>query len=107
MLTRLLAILGISLATSFLCSILEAILLSVTHGYVHVLKDKGAKAGEYLHRMQRRIDEPIAAILALNTIANTFGAALGGALAFRIWGEASTAIFSGSREAFAPRPTEP
>jgi len=88
MLTKLLAILVISLGTSFLCSILEAILLSVTHGYVHVLKDKGAKAGHYLHRMQRRIDEPIAAILALNTIANTFGAALGGGLALQLFGDA-------------------
>jgi len=94
MLTKLLLILGISLGTSFLCSILEAILLSVTHGYVHVLKDKGAKAGDYLHRMQRRIDEPIAAILALNTIANTFGAALGGALALQLFGDAWMAVFS-------------
>jgi CBS domain containing-hemolysin-like protein len=94
MLTRLLAILGISLGTSFLCSILEAVLLSVTHGYVHVLKDRGVKAGAYLHQMQRRIDEPIAAILALNTIANTFGAALGGALALQLFGDAWMAVFS-------------
>jgi CBS domain containing-hemolysin-like protein len=94
MLTKLLAILGISLATSFLCSILEAILLSVTHGYVHVLKDQGAKAGDYLHKLQERIDEPIAAILALNTIANTFGAALGGALALQLFGEPWMAAFS-------------
>ena len=94
MLTKLLAILGFSLAISFVCSILEAILLSVTHGYVHVLKDRGVKAGEYLHRMQRRIDEPIAAILALNTLANTFGAALGGALALQLFGDAWMAVFS-------------
>ena len=94
MLYQLFAIVGISLGVSFLCSILEAILLSVTHGYVHVLRDQGSKAGEYLAKMQKQVDEPIAAILTLNTVANTFGAALGGALAFRIWGEASMAIFS-------------
>lgn len=94
MIYQLVSIVGIALGVSFLCSILEAILLSVTHGYVHVLQDRGVKAGEILERMQRRVDEPIATILALNTIANTFGAALGGALAFRIWGDASTAIFS-------------
>ncbi|MGD2123780.1 MAG: hemolysin family protein [Gemmatimonadota bacterium] len=94
MLYQLLAIVGIALGISFLCSILEAIILSVTHGYVHVLQDRGAKAGQILSGMQRQIDEPIAAILAFNTIANTFGAALGGALAYRIWGEASTAVFS-------------
>jgi len=94
MLTKLFLILGISLATSFLCSILEAVLLSVTQGYVHVLKEKGSKAGKILHRMQRRIDEPIAAILALNTIANTFGAALGGALALQLFGDVWMAVFS-------------
>jgi putative hemolysin len=94
MLYQLMAIIGLSLGISFLCSILEAILLSVTQGYVHVLKDHGSKAGVILHRMQKRVDEPIAAILALNTIANTFGAALGGTLAFRIWGDTSTALFS-------------
>jgi putative hemolysin len=96
MLLQLLAIVAIALCVSFLCSILEAVLLSVTHGYVHVLREKGSKAGEILARMQEQIDEPIAAILALNTIANTFGASLGAALAYEIWGNASTAIFSGA-----------
>ena len=96
MLLKLSVILGISLGVSFLCSILEAVLLSVTQGYVHVLRDRGSKAGEFLHGMQERIDEPIVAILALNTIANTFGASLGAALAYEIWGSASTAIFSGA-----------
>ncbi len=94
MLVRLFVILGLSLGVSFVCSILEAILLSVTYGYVHVLRDRGSRAGEYLHRMQIRVDEPIAAILALNTIANTFGAALGGALALQIFGEPWMAAFS-------------
>jgi len=94
MLYQLLGIVGLSLGISFLCSILEAVILSVTQGYVHVLRDRGSKAGQILHRMQQQVDEPIAAILALNTIANTFGAALGAALAYRIWGQASTAIFS-------------
>ena len=50
MLYQLLAIVGISLGVSFLCSILEAVILSVTHGYVHVLRDRGSKAGVILHR---------------------------------------------------------
>ncbi len=94
MLTELLVILGISLGISFLCSILEAVLLSVTHGYVDVLREQGSKAGEYLKALQVRIDEPIAAILTLNTIAHTFGAALGGALALQVFGEAWMALFS-------------
>jgi len=94
MLIKLALILAISLGTSFLCSILEAILLSVTHGYVDVLRESGSKAGRLLYAMQRRIDEPISAILTLNTIANTFGAALGGALALKIFGDAWMALFS-------------
>ncbi|NNM04141.1 MAG: HlyC/CorC family transporter [Gemmatimonadetes bacterium] len=94
MLYQLMAIVGISLAVSFLCSILEAVILSVTQGYVHVLRDRGSKAGAILAKMQKQVDEPIAAILALNTIANTFGAALGGTLAFKIWGDASKAVFA-------------
>ncbi len=66
----------------------------MTHGYVDVLKESGSRAGTFLERMQRRIDEPIAAILTLNTIANTFGAALGGALALQLFGDAWMAAFS-------------
>ncbi|MFC1575600.1 hemolysin family protein [Gemmatimonadota bacterium] len=94
MLLKLSAILGISLAVSFLCSILEAIILSVTQGYVQVLRDRGSKAGAHLRKMQKKVDEPLAAILALNTIANTFGAAMGGALVLQIWPEAWLALFS-------------
>ncbi len=94
LLVKLIGIVGISLGISFLCSILEAVVLSVTHGYVHVLQDRKAKAGEILVKMQREIDKPIAAILALNTIANTFGAGLGAALAYQIWQDAGTAVFS-------------
>ena len=91
----LLWILGISLSISSLCSILEAVLLSVTHSYVKVLRDQGAKAGDYLHAMKLKIDEPIAAILTLNTIAHTAGAALGGARAGIVFGQAWIGVFTG------------
>jgi len=84
---ELLGILGLSLFISSLCSILEAVLLSVTHSYVEILKDQGSKAGHYLHAMKQKIDEPIAAILTLNTIAHTAGATLGGWQAVRVFGE--------------------
>lgn len=92
--TTLLWVLGISLATSFLCSILEAVLLSVSHSYVALLKDRGNRAGQLLERMQQKIDEPIAAILTLNTIAHTMGATLGGAMALRVFGDELMAAFS-------------
>jgi putative hemolysin len=94
MLLKLIAVLAIALSVSFLCSILEAVLLSVTHGYVHVLREKGSRAGKWLHRMRTRVDEPIAAILTLNTAAHTVGAALGGGLALQLFGEAWMAAFS-------------
>jgi putative hemolysin len=90
----LLWVVGISLTVSFTCSILEAVLLSVTHSYVQVLKEDRAKAGALLERLQIRIDEPIAAILTLNTIAHTVGAAMGGALAQEIWGDEWITLFS-------------
>jgi len=91
---ELLGILGLSLFISSVCSILEAVLLSVTHSYVEVLKDQGSKAGHYLHAMKQKIDEPIAAILTLNTIAHTAGATVGGFYAVRLWGEPVIVVFT-------------
>ncbi|MEX2526091.1 MAG: hemolysin family protein [Gemmatimonadota bacterium] len=92
--TALLWVVGVSLAVSFLCSILEAVLLSLTRGHVALMRDRGERAGEYLHAMQLKIDQPIAAILTLNTIAHTVGAAMGGALALQVFGDAWMALFS-------------
>ncbi len=76
----LIGILIATLATSFLCSILEAVFLSITQSYVGVLKSRGEWAGTWLEAAQKNVDEPIAAILTLNTIANTMGAAMAGAV---------------------------
>ncbi|HUH11616.1 MAG TPA: hemolysin family protein [Longimicrobiales bacterium] len=88
------AVIGVSLAISFLCSILEAVLLSMSHSYVVLLQERGERAGALLGRMRENIDEPIAAILTLNTIAHTVGAAMGGALALEVFGDAWIALFS-------------
>lgn len=87
-------VLGIALSVSFVCSIMEAVLLSINHSFVAVLKDRGERAGDYLEAMQRKIDEPISAILTLNTIAATMGAAISGGLALQVFGEEWVAIFS-------------
>jgi CBS domain containing-hemolysin-like protein len=92
--TTLAWVLAVSLGVSFLCSILEAVLLSINHSFVAVLRDEGRRAGAFLSRMQQRIDEPISAILTLNTIAHTMGAALGGGLALQVLGEEWIALFS-------------
>jgi putative hemolysin len=90
----LLTILAIALAISFLCSILEAVFLSITHSYVAVLKNRGEWAGEWFERQQKQVDEPIAAILTLNTIAHTVGATMAGAQAAVVFGEAWVGVFS-------------
>ncbi|MEX0741691.1 MAG: CNNM domain-containing protein, partial [Phycisphaeraceae bacterium] len=87
-------VLGVSLSVSFLCSILEAVFLSINHSFVAVLRDQGDRAGIMLARMQRKIDEPIAAILTLNTIAHTVGAAMGGGIALQLYGQRWIALFS-------------
>lgn len=92
--TTLFWVLSTSLSVSFLCSILEAVLLSITRGHVAVMKEDGEPAGALLESMQAKIDEPIAAILTLNTIAHTMGAAMGGSLAYTVFGEAWVAAFS-------------
>lgn len=88
-------VLAFTLGTSFLCSILEATLLSITRSYAESLNDQGDTAGRILKGFQEKIDEPIAAILTLNTVANTAGATLSGALALEVFGNRWVAVFSG------------
>jgi putative hemolysin len=92
--TTLIWVLAATFATSFLCSILEAVLLSITHSHVGMLQERGDKVGDLLAGMRRKIDEPIAAILTLNTIANTMGATLAGAVALQVFGSRWMALFS-------------
>jgi putative hemolysin len=92
--TTLLLVIAISLGISFICSILEAVLLSISHSFVAVLEERGERAGRLLARMRENIDEPIAAILTLNTISHTVGAALSGAMALRVFGDRWLAAFS-------------
>lgn len=87
-------VIGAALAISFTCSILEAVLLSVTQPYVAVLRERGERAGALWHQMRENIDEPIAAILTLNTIGHTVGATVGGALALQAFGSKWIALFS-------------
>lgn len=59
---------------SFLCSILESIILSTNMSYISVLEKDNPKAGTLLKKLKTDIDKSIASILILNTIANTLGA---------------------------------
>lgn len=91
----LLIYLFISIFFSFLCSILEAVLLSVTQTYVGVKIKEGDPVGQKLKVLKDDIDKPLAAILTLNTFAHTIGAAGVGAQAQAIWGEQYLSIVSG------------
>ncbi len=86
MLAYLIIVVGLALGISFLCSIMEAVLLSVRFSYIGVLKERDEAAALVLAQLKEDIEEPIAAILTLNTVAHTVGAAVGGALAYDIFG---------------------
>lgn len=76
----------IALGFSFLCSIAEAVLLSVTTAHVELLEQEGNATGKRLRRLKQDINKPLAAILTLNTIAHTIGAAGAGAQAVAVFG---------------------
>ena len=77
---------SLAIGISFLCSILEAILLSITMSYISVLEKEKHKSGKLLRELKTDINRSIASILILNTIANTLGAAGVGAQASKIFG---------------------
>lgn len=85
-----LALLGIS----FFCSMLEAVILSVGYPYIQLMIDERHRAGKLLLGFKEKIEEPISAILTLNTIANTVGAAISGAMAIKIFGSQWIVLFS-------------
>jgi CBS domain containing-hemolysin-like protein len=76
---------------SFVCSVLESVLLSVNMPYISVLEKEKPKAGALLKSHKTNISKSIASILILNTIANTLGAAAVGAQAEKVFG--TSAVF--------------
>ncbi len=86
----------LALSVSFMCSVMEAVLLSVTPSYVMMLEREGRPVGRRLRALKDDIDRPLAAILSLNTIAHTVGAAGAGAQAAVVFGDAAVGAFSGA-----------
>ena len=93
--TLLLAYFFLALFLSFLCSLLEAVLLSTPASYSSILSKQNASQGDRLERFKENINRPLAAILTLNTFAHTLGAAGVGAQTLELYGESSVAIASG------------
>ncbi|MBT8049035.1 MAG: HlyC/CorC family transporter [Xanthomonadales bacterium] len=84
----------IALVFSFLCSIAEAVLLSVTAPYVALLEKQQKPSGALLRQLKSNINKPLAAILTLNTIAHTIGAAGAGAQVTVVFGSAYLGVAS-------------
>jgi CBS domain containing-hemolysin-like protein len=84
----------LAVGVSFLCSLLEACLLSVPAGYVRSLADRRVPFSLVLLRMKEGIDRPLAAILTLNTVSHTVGAAGVGAQAAVVFGSAAVGLAS-------------
>ena len=86
---------GFALSVSFLCSLLEAGLLSVRLATLTRQREAGNRgAGLLLDLKRHRVGDAISAILILNTISNTLGATMAGAQAARIFNDAWIGVFS-------------
>lgn len=90
----LIAYLFLALFVSFLCSIMESVLLSTPQSFLIVKEDKGHKWAKSFIDLKTNIDKPLSAILSLNTVAHTIGAAGVGAQAVKVFGEAAFGITS-------------
>jgi len=84
----------VALFFSFLCSIAEAVLLSVSWVYISLIEKQGHKAGKILRELKEDINKPLAAILTLNTVAHTVGAAGVGAQATQVLDDISLGVVS-------------
>jgi len=82
------------IGVSFLCSLLESILLSVNMTYISILEENNPKAGKLLKNLKTNIDESISSILILNTFANTLGATAIGVQAQNVFHNDSNLILA-------------
>lgn len=85
----------LSVGVSFICSIAEAVLLSISPGYIEHRRQEHPKQASLLSKVRvENIDQSLAAILTLNTIAHTVGAIVAGAKATQVFGSAWIGVFS-------------
>ena len=76
-----------ALSLSFLCSVLEAVLLSTPMSYISMRENQGSKTATLMKQYKNNVDRPVGAILSLNTIAHTIGSVGVGAESIKIFGE--------------------
>jgi putative hemolysin len=87
-------ILLVALSISFLCSLLEACLLSLSNADVALLQSQRPRIGAIWRRFRESLQRPLSVILILNTFAHTIGAAMSGAEFERLYGERWLFVFS-------------
>jgi len=78
----------VSIVVSFLCSLWEATFLSISPSFVEIKSQENSWMGKKLHKYKQNIDQPLSAILTLNTMAHTLGAVGVGSQSAKIWGSA-------------------
>jgi CBS domain containing-hemolysin-like protein len=83
-----------TLLASFLCSLFEAALYSLTPARIVVMQRGGIRGADLLAKLKRRVEDPITAILTVNTIAHTIGSAWCGALVGQYYGSKEVGIFA-------------
>lgn len=83
-----------ALSLSFLCSVLEAVLLSTPMSFISMKESEGTRLASLLRKYKTNIDRPVAAILSLNTIAHTIGAAGVGSESTKLFGEEYFGVIS-------------
>ena len=83
-----------ALSLSFICSVLEAVLLSTPMSYISMKEKQGNATASLMKRYKENIDRPVGAILSLNTIAHTIGSAGVGAESIKVFGEEYFGIIS-------------
>ncbi len=94
--TLLITYILVALIVSFVCSLLEASLLTITPSAINNAKQKGLRWAPLMETYKKDIDRPLSAILTLNTVAHTMGAAGAGAQYARVFGNTGEAIFAGA-----------
>lgn len=92
--TYLIVVITISMGVSFLCSLMEACLLSMSHADIAEVEEKRPLLGKIWKKMKGNIQKPIAVILIVNTISHTTGASLSGAQFDALYGAESIILFS-------------
>lgn len=94
MLHTLIIAVSLAIVISALCSLCEAVLYTLSASQIEMLKKEGHSSAQSLQDLRANINEPITAILTLNTIANTIGAAIAGAAIAKLMGDESVIWFS-------------